>query len=364
MKQKFKPMDAPIMDIRNKNRQSGLSIVEMMISITLGLIILAGLTAIFVSNSRARTEIERTNRQIENGRYALQLLSDDVRLAGYYAEFDPSAPPGLSLPSTLPDPCATDLASLNNALPLHVQGYDNVTTTTFPTWTCPISPSDVKPGTDILVIRRSSTCAAGVGDCDPVNGNLQPYFQASLCSNAAELDFPIVNNSSYLGHYYRLDTNPADMTLHNRNCTTIAALHRYLTHIYFIANNNNPGDGIPTLKRAELGPGPAFAIVPLVDGIQDLQLQYGIDSPVVDGAPDSYNAAPVSTSDWNAVVSVKINLLARNTEATSHYSTTKTYMLGYDANGALITDGPYTDSYKRHAYQSEVRINNVAGRNM
>lgn len=347
------------MDIRNKTHQNGLSIVEMMISITIGLIILAGLTAIFVSNSRARTEIERANRQIENGRHALQLLSDDVRLAGYYAEFDPSA---LTSPGTLPDPCVTGLIALRDALLLHVQGYDNAST-------IPSCLSDVKPNTDILVIRRTSTCEAGFGDCDPVSANLVPYFQASLCSDPAELNFPIVDNSSYPDHYYKLDTSPANLTLHKRDCTTVAALHRYLTHIYFIANNNNPGDGIPTLKRAELGSGPAFTIVPLVDGIENLQLQYGIDSPTVDGAPDSYSAAPASANVWRAVVSIKINLLARNTEPTSGYSTTaasttKTYTLGYDAGGAPIIAGPFGDNYKRHAYQSEVLINNPAGRNL
>lgn len=352
------------MDIRNKTHQSGLSLVELMISITIGLIILAGLTAIFVSNSRARTEIERANRQIENGRHALQLLSDDVRLAGYYAEFDPSA---LTSPGTLPDPCVTGLIALRDALLLHVQGYDNAST-------IPSCLSDVKPNTDILVIRRTSTCEAGFGDCDPVSANLVPYFQASLCSDPAELNFPIVDNSSYPDHYYKLDTSPANLTLHKRDCTTVAALHRYRTHIYFIANNNNPGDGIPTLKRAELGSGPAFTIVPLVDGIENLQLQYGIDSPTLhgvteDGTPDYYKAAPTSVDEWREAISIKINLLARNTEPTAGYNTTaasitKTYTLGYNASGALITVGPFGDSFKRHAYQSEVRINNVAGRNL
>jgi type IV pilus assembly protein PilW len=344
------------MDIRNQTHQRGLSLIEMMISITLGLIILAGLTAIFVSNSRARSEIERSNRQIENGRHALQLLSDDIQLAGYYAEFDPSA---LTLPLALPDPCATDLATLRGALPLHVQGYDNASV-------IPSCLSDVKPGTDILVIRRASTCEAGFGDCDPIASNQTPYFQASLCSSPAELNFVIVNNSSYSGHIYTLDTSPSSMTLHKRDCTTIAALHRYRTHIYFIANNNNPGDGIPTLKRAELSAGPAFTIVPLVDGIENLQLQYGIDLPTIDGTPDSYNAAPAAVGDWAAVVSVRINLLARNTEKTSGYNASaKTFTLGYDAGGALISfTPPAGDNYKRHAYQSEVRMNNPAGRQL
>ena len=356
------------MNIQHRTRQTGLSIVELMISITIGLLILAGLTTILVNNSRARTEIERANRQIENGRYALQLLSDDLKLAGYYAEFsgmafDPAAT-GLIMLNGLPDPCQTNLDNLRGALPLHVQGYDNAST-------IPSCLSDVKSNTDILVIRRASTCEAGVADCAAAANDGTPYFQASLCSGATELDAAITNNASYLGSYYQLDTTLANLTntataLHRRDCTTtppgtVAAIHRYRTHIYFIANNNNTGDGIPTLKRAELGPGPAFATIALVDGIENLQIQYGIDSPVVNGVPDSYMAAPGSVANWGAAVTAKINLLARNTEITAGYSTTKTYTLGYDASGALITVS-FTDSYKRHAYQSQVRLNNPAGR--
>lgn len=343
------------MNIRNKTCQSGFSIVEMMISITIGLIVLAGLTAILVTNSRTRTEIERSNRQIENGRYALQLLRDDLMLAGYMAEFDSSE---VALPGAVPDPCLTTMASLQAALPVHVQGYDNAAS-------IPSCLSDVKANTDILVVRRASTCEAGFGDCTAAVNNGTPYLQASSCSDPTELDYPIVSNpADYLDHYYKLDSTLTNLTLRKRDCSTVAGLHRYRVHIYFIANNNNPGDGIPTLKRAELGPGPAFAIVPLVDGIENLQIQYGIDSPTINGIPDSYTTTPASVGVWGAVVSAKINLLARNTEKTIGYSTSKTYTLGYDASGSLITVGPFTDGYKRHAYQSEVRINNAAGRRM
>ncbi|OGS99241.1 MAG: hypothetical protein A3F73_06325 [Gallionellales bacterium RIFCSPLOWO2_12_FULL_59_22] len=347
------------MNLRNRTRQAGTSIVEMMISITIGLLILAGLSTILVSNSRARTEIERANRQIENGRYAMQLLGDDLRLAGYTAEFDPS---NMTLPGALPDPCLVTLAALRNTFMLHVQGVDNAAS-------IPSCLSDVKPGTDILVIRRASTCKAGIAGCTAAANDGTPYFQASLCFNNSELDVPINNNpGDYLGAHYQLDNNLANLTLSKRDCTTVADIQRFRTHIYFIANNNNAGDGIPTLMRAELGPGsgsiPDFAIVPLVDGIENLQIQYGIDLPTADGIPDSYMANPLTVADWGAVVSAKINLLARNTEPTIGYSSDKTYTLGYDASDTLIVAGPFGNNYKRHAYQSQVRLNNPAGRRM
>ena len=62
--------------------QGGFSLIELMIAITLGLLIMSGLTTIFVKNSQARSEIERSNRQLESGRYAMALLTDDLRMAG------------------------------------------------------------------------------------------------------------------------------------------------------------------------------------------------------------------------------------------------------------------------------------------
>ena len=66
----------------------GFSLVEFMIAITLSLIVLVALTAMFISNMRAREELERAAQQIENGRYASQILTEELQMAGYYEAFD------------------------------------------------------------------------------------------------------------------------------------------------------------------------------------------------------------------------------------------------------------------------------------
>jgi type IV pilus assembly protein PilW len=67
---------------------AGLSLVELMIAIAIGLVIMAALTTLFAHSSRTREELERNSRQIENGRFALELVSSDLRLAGFYGELD------------------------------------------------------------------------------------------------------------------------------------------------------------------------------------------------------------------------------------------------------------------------------------
>jgi type IV pilus assembly protein PilW len=351
------------------SNQAGFSLVELMVAVTLGMLIMLVLSAAMVSSSQARRETDQASRQVENGRYAMQILSDDLALAGYYSEFDPWP---LPTPAAKPDPCATSVASLKTAMPLHVQGYDNPTATTIASLTC---LSDVRPGVDIVVIRRTSSCVAGSTGCDVfVGGTTQPYFQASLCASATELD------SALTSDYYAMDTAAAGLIKHKRDCTTLADFHRFVTRIYFVANNDNPGDGIPTLKRAELG-ATGFSIVPLVEGIENLQLEYGLDNgATTDGAPHVFTADPDgytgagaagATGNWRNVVALRVNLLARNTEITPGYNDGKVYTLGHNADASANTCSPGSSAlpalcsgvaYKRHAFTAQVRMTNPAER--
>jgi type IV pilus assembly protein PilW len=339
-------------------RPSGYTLIELMVSITIGLIILAALVSLFAGNSRERGEIERANQQTENGRYALQVLTDDLRDAGYLASYNPGTVAGpnpqLVVPATLPDPCATDVPTLTSALGLAVQGYDNGNNAP----AC--LPADLRAGTDILVVRRASTCAVGTAGCDPqVAGDV--YLQASGCATEIAA-----------GTYYSVGSNIGALNLHQKDCATAALLYQFRTHIYFIANDDKPGDAIPTLKRAELGPG-AFNVVPLVEGVENLQLEYGLDTSVpTTGTPAVYTADPNSyngcapatcVSYWRNAVAVKINVLTRNLTVTPGYTDTKTYTLGLTAAGAANVVGPFNDGYKRHGYSSVARLYNPADRN-
>lgn len=333
-------------------KQHGLTLIELMIAMALGIIVLLAITVIFSNTSRSRTEMEKSNRQTENGRYASQILMNNLRMAGYLAEFDPTP---LTLPGTLPDPCATVLSDLTTALPVHVQGIDDATV-------APGCLSDLKTGTDILVLRRTSSCAAGASDCAAF-ANGTPHFQASLCSPATggtELGFPVANNADYAANYFTLSDNSADFTKHKANCTDLADIFRYHVHIYFVANNNEDGDGIPTLKRAELGTG-GFTIVPLVDGIENMQIEYGLDANN-DGIPDSLVPNPPAVADWNNAMAARIHLLVRNTEGTIGHADNRTYTLGLDSDGNNKTAGPFGDTFKRHVYATTIRFANPSWR--
>jgi type IV pilus assembly protein PilW len=346
-------------------QQRGFSLPELMIAMAIGLIILAGMATLFVNNSKGQAEIEKSNRQVENGRFAIQLLGADLRNAGYLSEFDPTV---LTSPTVLPDPCTMTLAALRTGLPLHVQGYDDVAVDVLSCIT------DVRAGTDVLVLRHTATCVVGATNCHTLAAG-GPFFQASLCTDATELD------SGDSANFYRLDTTVANLDRHKRNCSTappgtVADLRRYLTHIYFVANNDKASDGVPTLKRAELnadGSTLRMSTVAQVNGIEDMQFEYGVDTNG-DGVSDLYSAYPntangcaadqCAVDNWRNVVAIKINLLARNLDVSKGHRDTKTYTLGRNADGTLNTTAAAEDEYKRHVFQSQVSLANPVGRKL
>ncbi|WP_426162004.1 PilW family protein [Pseudoduganella sp. R-34] len=335
----------------HRRRAQGFTLVEMMVAVAVGLLLLAGLSTLFNNNSAAQMEIERANRQVENGRYAMQLMTGDLRNAGYYAEYDPVE---LAAPTVLPDPCTLDLTAIRGDIAFAVQGYDNSNSLG--------CLSDVKANTDVVVVRHTQTCVVGAADCeDEAAGG--PFFQASQCSNDYEL------GSSDKNKHYQISEINNGFTLHQYNCTaainsgTPADVRRLLTHIYFVANNSMARDGVPTLKRAEVvskGGVMSVQIVPLAEGIENMQLEYGLDTSG-DGVADSFTPH-VNDTEWGNVVSVKLHLLARTLSPSVGHTDRKSYVLGANENGQQNVISAANDKYKRHVFTSLIGLPNVAGR--
>ena len=344
--------------VKARRAQEGVSLIELMIAIVLGMMILAALVSVFANSSRARTEMERTSRQIENGRFAMEVISDELRLAGFYGELDLKA---LGLPATIPDPCSTNKLDWANGMLFHVVGYDNGTGSP------PCVPATRKPGTDVLVVRRVSSCEAGVGGCGAQVAGL-PYLQVSKCQTEIPTTPWILDKSG---------STPYTLTTIKCLPGTPAGVRRYLVNIFFISTDNGSGQAIPTLKMLSFD-GTSFTEIPLVEGIEELNIEYGMNFIVpgpgqpLDGTIDAYSADPTTwtspscpgctaAKNWSNVMVARISLLARNIEATPNYVDSKTYSLGYDAAGAEITVTP-GDAYHRHVYTSLVRIVNAAER--
>jgi type IV pilus assembly protein PilW len=315
----------------------GFSLIELMIAITLGMVLVAGLSVLFSNSSQSGTEVNKSIRQIENGRYASELLAEDVNLAGYYGDLVTS---GLSFVNSAP--CATAVASLgwDNAaqqVPVAVTGLAAAEAAALGCLT------DHKAGTSALIVRRVDP--TGIAPASVSAGNA--YVQTSRCATDAFATRFIVSGTA------------ADFLLKNQACSGLNVVHRYVTRIYYVASCSEcPGDTIPTLKRVELS-GSQTVVTSIAEGIDDIAFDYAFDTNG-DGMADVYltglNVAVAATNTWANVIGIRLNLLSRATEPSAGYADGKTYDLGLSG-----TRGPFTDGFKRRAYTMTARLNNVAG---
>lgn len=355
-------MNMTIGKMRAARQVRGLSLIELMIAITLGMLVVAALLALFLNVSRTNNEMAKMNRQIENGRFAVQLLQDDIVHAGFWGDFIPQfedrnvSAPG-DVPDAIPDPCKAPgtwiAADRNNLIGIPVQASAGSCTVV----------TNQQANTDVFVVRHAepSTGAACGGEV---------CFQASQCGaeiNATPSQGYILATS---GH-----------TLHKKNCTpavlpitsgATAVTRKFISNIYYVRDFSvTAGDGIPTLMRSEFAGGAHQAAQPLIDGIEGFRVEYGIDnvgknSAAVsytagavnrgDGVPDIFVSAP-SFAQLTNVVAVRIHVLARSTETSPGYTDTKTYAMG--SAGSM---GPFNDSFKRHVFTTTVRLVNPSGR--
>jgi type IV pilus assembly protein PilW len=64
-------------------RQRGLSLIELMIAITLGLVLMTGVIQVFLSSKNVFSTQQAVSRIQETGRLAIEFISRDTRMAGY-----------------------------------------------------------------------------------------------------------------------------------------------------------------------------------------------------------------------------------------------------------------------------------------
>ena len=379
-----------------RSNQCGLSLIELLVALALGLIIVAALSQLFVNVSRTNLEMAKTNSQIENARFAMQFLENNVVHGGFWAghvpQFDDLSfiETPLDYPAAVPDPCldyttwSADADHKAQLIGIPVQVHTD-TATAPGSCTGVIDDrithvTDPTVGNDVLVVRHAHTCAAGAPSCDDdgINPAGQLYFQAPRCKDNMT---------------YELDPNSP---LPDRFCgVALAPKRKFVQSIYYIrdwANEDSPKDGIPTLVVSEFGvtagtPAQQEAVA-LVEGIERFHVEVGVDNvsetgavldpngpapidwfdPDVwdkaenrgDGAPDAFAHCPTagcSVYQLANTVAVKLYILARANEETAGYTDTKTYNLG--SSGPI---GPFNDGFKRHVFSTTVRLNNVSGR--
>lgn len=317
------------------SRQDGFSLIELMVAMTIGLILLAGVIMVVSNSSRSQQEIEKAGSRIENGRFALEMFEREVSHAGYYGEFYDIDPP-----SSMPDPCSTSLTEIDSGMGLPIQGYSGSKTAGNPAPSC-LSDADHRDKTDILVLRRASTATTAIGSL--ANGEV--YLQGlSVNKIVAQADGSETTSSRGL------------FTLTKLNSDDPANIRKLKTHIYFVGPDD---DGVPTLKRLSLVENSGnltFREEPLATGVEELVVEYGIDGDG-DGTATTYVQEPGTVSEWADVVALHVRLIVRGRKPTNGYTDDKTYDLGLEGEYT-----PDATNYRRNAFVSTTRAANPSMR--
>jgi type IV pilus assembly protein PilW len=336
----------------------GLTLVELLVAMALGLFIVTALVALYANVSRTNQEMAKTNLLIENGRFAMQLLQEDVQHAGYWGAID------MLEATAVPDPClayagwgagAARATYVNNLVAIPVQGYSDGT----PYATCGAALASVVARSDVLFVRHASTCVVGAG-CEGA-GDTGPHVQVSDCRTD-----PVPEPGYVVETTAEMDARAP--RIRGKGCVNEAPRRKLIANIYFVANG---ASGIPTLMRMSYVNGAFGAAQALVEGIEAFKVEYGIDDlgsnglPVsntnpADGNTDRYQSCTAATPCTVAVlanaVAVRLHILSRNLEPTGGHVDSKAYRLG-----PLAIAAP-NDAFKRHVFTTTVRLVNPSSR--
>lgn len=291
------------------NRYRGFSLVEMMVAMVISLILLAGVVQIYLSSKQSYRLQEGLSRVQENGRFALEFLSRDIRMADFwgcasmdnvsnnlnpaggagYIDFDEG---GVS---------ATNNGGLNGSDSITLRGAFSTGMQVLPNGAAGYGPQQSANITINTANALNQCDIVIVADCSSADifqiNNANPNGTGQLVHNTGTTCSP--------GNY-----NPLPCTGGNAHCLSKiyagdASIYRVQEIVYSLGAG---AQGEPALFRQQNG----NAALELVDGIADFQIQYGEDTDG-DFTADYYVTAN-SVVDMGRVVSVRVWVLSRSYE--------------------------------------------------
>jgi type IV pilus assembly protein PilW len=183
-----------------RGHMQGMTLVEVMIAMVIGLIILGAMSNVLINNLRTSGEIEKVGRQIENGRFALQFMVDDISNAGFFG--------GARMAGAVEVLDFCDTSEAHERILLPALAIEDVA----PGACTP----NVKDDTQVLIVRRFSTSSRPTTDiqdcpekmtCVQVNPVGEPTF------TAGPMEIRIHNNNDFAAVYipvmniYYVDTS-------------------------------------------------------------------------------------------------------------------------------------------------------------
>lgn len=407
-----------VLKTRFTNRESmsrGFTLVELMVAMVIALIITIGVVQIFTANRATYQLDEGLARAQENGRFAMEFLTQDIRHAGYLGCNRDVIRSG---PSNLEAKNPVNFLMGNSTYPVQaIRGFEyNATPTgignTYPAGTFPINNttagwapaldtsvvpvSGAQPGSDILVVERMTPTSWSL--IDPFTDEnfvyLHPAFVPQVnandillvsdCDKSALFQATSITAAGVISHVTGSGTpgNRCAQWLTGANASTNAVgtecddpflnpqanimIGRFHTVAFYVAQGpgpcSAPGTCQPTLYRNMKGPGGADDPQALVEGVENFQVLYGLDDQTIDGIADRYvtaNNVPAIVNGlpgFSYVVSVRISLLVHGTNATGSTNDIAVDTDTHNVAGTIID--PADDKLRRRVFSTTLQLRN------
>lgn len=320
----------------------GFTLVELMISLSIGLVLFAGVMSIFVGMRTTTAETSSYGELQENGRFAVSVLTDDLLKQNFWGDLSGT----ISQNSLIATP----------AQPVKDCVGEGVNNATFPDATGPFRT------------LWGQTIVAGA--LDPLSCFTMPTNTSTVVgSDVIQLKRAVANpislaNPAIPGNYY-LTSNLASSGIFAFGGVVPAIdnsrLWEYQHHVYYVRAEAVGNEFIPVLMQGRLT-NFNMTFSPVIDGIEMIRFMYGVDTDTDPtsagyGIVNAYISANSMTADFwdNAggirILAVKIFVLARGAVPDFKYDNTNTYQLG---------DFSYTvnDNYRRLLFSSTVTLFN------
>lgn len=325
--------------------QQGLTLIELMIAITISLVLLAGVMQIFLGSRQTYRVQDNMARLQENGRFAMDFLGKDIRMADHWGCMKNSSNLVNNLVGGGGLGAVAGLAGTNGA----GAAADSITLTTAVPSSITVT-TQMPTSSAIIDVNTNATLAVGdiviISNCS--NGDI---FQITMLPGAGK-----VQKNSGGGTPGNSFNNPsASCPGGATNCLSGdygpgAELMSTQSITYTIAADSTNNNTLTLFRRTD-GVGAALtAAQPLVEGVEDMQILYGEDLNG-DLSADRYVPAGTAGLIMNNVVSVRVSLVLVTPE-NNLAITAQTYT---DANGTSVTA---PDRRLRRVFSSTIQLRN------
>jgi len=382
-------MHHPISITPQRLRQAGMTLVELMVSITIALIVLSGVVQVLVVSKSNFVSIREMAGLQENARFAIKYLTDEIRQAGSSGCMYPA-------PVYTTNVIKGGYGSWYLDQP-GLQGYEyDAGVATYPIE----FRADVKANTDAIVVRRAEQIGlrltGEVLNSALITTNIaHPYkigqpmvvvtpdceqmgvFQINATTATTNLSHgtgtAVPGNAvaglwgSVVKTYYNaagtLGAGVAPLGNGYPVDSSVLALH---SEAYYIGNSESDAT-VPALFRERMQVNTTTntaytAEEELVQGVENMQVLYGMDinSTPGDGLADQYVKANaitgVSPMLWRNVVSVRITMRLRSIAPV--YINNETYAAFDDGAGNAIAGTNGSDRYMRQTISTTIMVRN------